>query len=121
MNQMKKKKMVKNFINPELCDISERLVFTDPYKDIPENSFHKINKPFIENNLYKNKELHLEVEKLKNEFMTNSQSLIHGDLHTGSIFVKDDRIKVIDSEFAFYGPIGYDVGNIIGNLFLAKI
>src|SRR6056297_164068 len=102
---MEKKKMVKNFINPELCDISERLVFKDPYIDIEENTFQEDN----------------EVLKLKNEFMTNAQALIHGDLHTGSIFVKDDEIKIIDSEFAFYGPIGYDIGNVIANLIFAKI
>jgi len=71
--------------------------------------------------LYKDEKLHTEVLKLKNEFMTNAQALIHGDLHTGSIFVKDDEIKIIDSEFAFYGPIGYDIGNVIANLIFAKI
>ena len=118
---MEKKKMVKNFINPELCDISERLVFKDPYIDIEENTFQEDNKVFVENDLYKDENLHTEVLKLKNEFMTNAQALIHGDLHTGSIFVKDDEIKIIDSEFAFYGPIGYDIGNVIANLIFAKI
>ncbi len=118
---MEKKKMVKNFINPELCDISERLVFKDPYTDIEENTFQEDNKVFVESTLYKDEKLHTEVLKLKNEFMTNAQALIHGDLHTGSIFVKDDEIKIIDSEFAFYGPIGYDIGNVIANLIFAKI
>ena len=27
--------------------------------------------------------------------------------------------QVIDPEFAFYGPIGFDVGAFLGNLFLA--
>ncbi|MFO7887726.1 MAG: S-methyl-5-thioribose kinase [Eubacteriales bacterium] len=118
---MEKKRMVKNFINPELCDISERLVFTDPYIDIEENTFQEENKNFVESTLYKDENLHTEVLKLKNEFMTNAQALIHGDLHTGSIFVKDDKIKIIDSEFAFYGPMGYDIGNVIANLFFPKI
>ncbi len=26
-------------------------------------------------------------------------------------------MKVIDPEFSFYGPMGYDIGNVIGNLF----
>src|SRR6056297_1344633 len=118
---MEKKKMVKNFINPELCDISERLVFTDPYIDIEENIFQEQNREFINIELYQDGKLHLEVDKLKNEFMTNAQALIHGDLHTGSIFIKEDKIKIIDSEFAFYGPMGYDIGNVIANLFFAKI
>ncbi len=51
--------------------------------------------------------------------MNNAQALIHGDLHSGSIFANEDGIKVIDPEFAFYGPMGYDIGNVIGNLFFS--
>ena len=65
--------------------------------------------------------MHLEAAKLKCEFMNHSQALIHGDLHTGSIFVNDEYIKVMDCEFAFYGPIGYDVGNIIANFIFSYI
>jgi 5-methylthioribose kinase len=121
VDPMDKKKMMKNFISPEICEISERLVFTEPYFDIDDNTYEKENEQFIRENLYKNSKLHLEVGKLKNEFMTNAQALIHGDLHTGSIFVKGDKIKVIDSEFSFFGPIGYDLGNIVANLFFIKI
>ena len=51
--------------------------------------------------------------------MNNAQALLHGDLHTGSIFIKPDSTRVFDPEFAFYGPIGYDVGNVIANLVFA--
>lgn len=33
--------------------------------------------------------------------------------------VTSDSTQVIDPEFAFYGPMGFDVGAFIGNLFLA--
>ena len=89
-----KKENVKKFTNPELCDITEGL----------EN--------FVRENLYEDKVLHTEVLKLKDRFQNYSQSLIHGDLHSGSIFVNENGIKVIDPEFSFYGPIGYDVGNV---------
>ena len=51
--------------------------------------------------------------------MTSAQALIHGDLHTGSIMLTTDDTRVIDPEFAFIGPIGFDVGAVIGNLLLA--
>ncbi|MDR0448152.1 MAG: phosphotransferase, partial [Treponema sp.] len=63
--------------------------------------------------------LHLEITKLKFDFMNNAQALLHGDLHTGSIFVKPDSTIIFDPEFAFYGPMGYDIGNVIANLFFA--
>lgn len=50
--------------------------------------------------------------------MTKSQALLHGDLHTGSIMVTDSQTRVFDPEFAFYGPMGFDIGAIIGNLLL---
>ena len=53
--------------------------------------------------------------------MTEQESLLHGDLHTGSIFASDTETKVIDPEFAFYGPIGFDLGLFIGNLLFQAI
>ena len=63
--------------------------------------------------------MHFEVAKLKFNFMTNAQALIHGDLHTGSIFIKEDGLKVFDPEFGILGPCGYDIGNVIANLIFA--
>jgi len=115
-----KKDLVKNFINPELCEISEDLVYTEPFSDNKNrNDVFEPNKIWVEENLYNDKALRLETAKLKFGFMNNAQSLIHGDLHTGSIFIKEDSTKVIDPEFAFFGPMGYDVGNVIANLMFA--
>lgn len=33
--------------------------------------------------------------------------------------VTPDSTHVIDPEFAFYGPMGFDVGAFLGNLFLS--
>lgn len=52
-------------------------------------------------------------------FCERAQALIHGDLHTGSIMVTSDSTQVIDPEFAFYGPMGFDIGAFLGNLVLA--
>ena len=71
--------------------------------------------------VYEDTALHLEAAKLKYIFLNKAEALIHGDLHTGSIFIRDDGIKVIDPEFAFYGPAGYDAGNVVGNLVFAWV
>lgn len=120
MEHKEKKELVKRFISPELCEITENLVLTEPYNNMnKQNSFSDLNKDFVKKELYEDKRLHLEVAKLKFKFMTETQALIHGDLHTGSIFVKEDSTKVFDPEFAIYGPMGYDIGNIIANLIFA--
>ena len=118
MNKFEKKKNVKEFINPELCDISECLVFTEPYDNNKNRNITTTgNEEFVENMLYKNEDLHFAILKLREKFMNYSQSLIHGDLHSGSIFINEKGIKIIDPEFSFYGPMAYDIGNVIGNLY----
>ncbi|MFJ5795240.1 S-methyl-5-thioribose kinase [Bacillus atrophaeus] len=112
-----KKQLVKQFTNPELCDITERLVFTDPFCDNDTNDFEEELRPYAEE-LWQNNSLKIEAAKLKQLFLTSAESLIHGDLHTGSIFASQEETKVIDPEFAFYGPIGFDVGQFIANLLL---
>lgn len=120
MEHKEKKELVKSFINPQLCEITEDLVLTEPYNDINKrNLVFEKNADFVRKQLYEDKKLHLEIAKIKFDFMNNAQALIHGDLHTGSIFVKEDSTKVFDPEFAFYGPMGYDVGNVVANLFFA--
>jgi len=120
MEHKEKKELVKSFINPELCEITEDLIYTEPYNDAKgRNIVTPENLEFVKKELYGDKSLHLEIAKLKFDFMNNAQALLHGDLHTGSIFVKPDSTKIFDPEFAFYGPMGYDIGNVIANLFFA--
>jgi len=120
MSPKEKKKLQKRFVNPELCEITEDLVLTEPYNNC--NNRNIVFAPlteFVNKELYEDKTLHLDIAKLKFAFMTNAQALLHGDLHTGSIFVTPTETKIFDPEFAFYGPIGYDIGNVIANLIFA--
>ncbi len=120
MEHKEKKALVKSFINPELCEITEDLVLMEPYNDHNgRNIVDPLIADFVKKELYGDKALLLAAAKLKFEFMNNAQALLHGDLHTGSIFVKKDSTKVFDPEFAFYGPMGYDIGNVIANLIFA--
>ena len=103
-----KKTLVGRYINPELCKLSEDVVFTDPYCDHPRNNYNPLIAQEAEALRYDN-ELKLEVAKLKMKFLTQAQSLVHGDLHTGSIMVTSTDTRVTDPEFAFYGPMGFDI------------
>lgn len=115
-----KKTYTGQFINPAMCAITERLVLTDPFRN-PEgrNRIFPGNEEFVERELYGDEALCLEAGKLKMAFQTKAQSLIHGDLHSGSVFVKTGSTMVLDPEFAFYGPAGYDVGNVIAHFVFA--
>lgn len=115
-----KKEYTRQFINPAMCAISERLVLTDPYRN-PENRNRVFpgNEEYVQRELYGDEALCTEAAKLKYVFQTKAQSLIHGDLHSGSVFVKPGSTMVLDPEFAYYGPAGYDVGNVIAHFVFA--
>ncbi|MTH54291.1 S-methyl-5-thioribose kinase [Bacillus mangrovi] len=112
-----KKQLVLQYMNPDLCKITEDLVFTDPFFDHDSNDFEPELRPAAEA-LWADSEVKLHAAKLKKKFLTEADALLHGDLHTGSIFVSEEETKVIDPEFAFFGPIGFDPGQFIGNLLL---
>ncbi len=111
-----KRKGVHTLFNPEMCGITERLAFTEPYFDGEDLTYVPENRAFVEEKLFNNEELHFQVAFLKSRFKNYAQSMLHGDLHTGSIFINQENLKVFDPEFAFYGPMGFDIGTLLGNL-----
>ncbi|MFC7371748.1 S-methyl-5-thioribose kinase [Fictibacillus iocasae] len=117
LHPFEKKKLVQHFSNPELCKITEDLVFTDPFFDHDTNEFSSALKPDVEK-IWNDELLKKEAATLKYQFLTQAEVLLHGDLHTGSIFVTEKSTKVIDPEFAFYGPIGFDLGQFFANIAL---
>lgn len=112
-----KKAQVAKFINPEMCEITEDLFFNDPYQIHERNNYPAE----LENDvaaLRDDAQLKIAVASLKHRFFSQAEALLHGDIHSGSIFVADESLKAIDAEFGFYGPVGFDVGTAIGNLLL---
>ena len=117
-------KGVAHAINPELCLVTDDLVFTEPYFSSGRNSCLPENEADA-NAVASDAQMILEIGELKYKFMNHTEGLLHGDLHTGSVMVKSDMngneisTRVFDSEFSFYGPVGFDLGAILGNFYLA--
>ncbi len=116
-----KSKLISDFIdNTELCKLTQDFVFSAPFMthetnaDLPELQD-------IATQISNDTELKREILKLKYKFMNQSDALIHGDLHTGSIMVNQNDTYVFDSEFAFVGPMGFDIGALIANLVMSWI
>jgi len=107
--------------NHALCKITEDLIFTDPYREAEQNRW---TQPWLDATaaaFRDDLDLHVAVARLKLKFLNAPEALIHGDLHTGSIMVTEGSTVVIDPEFAFYGPMGFDLGAVIGNLLMAYL
>ena len=64
-------------------------------------------------------DLKVAISRLKLKFLSSAEALIHGDLHTGSIMITESDTRIIDPEFAFFGPMGFDVGAVLGNLLMS--
>ena len=105
--------------NVELCAITEALVFTEPYFDAPLNRHTSPWLDALVAELRADADLKVAAQHLKLAYAANAETLCHGDLHSGSVMAFEGDIKVIDPEFAAYGPFGFDVGMLIANFFLA--
>ena len=113
----RKKAEVARFINPEMCEITEDLFFNDPYLDHERNSYPAALEDLVVG-LRHDHELKIAVAGLKHRFFADAEALLHGDIHSGSIFVADGSLKAIDAEFGYFGPVGFDVGTALGNLLI---
>lgn len=104
--------------NVDLMKITEDLVFTDPYFAAEMNSHTPGLEPAAAR-LRADDALKAEAQHLLRRYATAAETMIHGDLHTGSVMCTDRETRVIDPEFASYGPMGFDLGMLVANYLVA--
>ncbi len=117
----KKQRMAVFLANTAMCQISEDLIFDEPYFAAPMNRHTAPQLDSLARALARDTELKVAVQIMKWRFMNQPECLVHGDLHTGSIMVAEDDTRVIDPEFAFYGPMGFDIGVLLANFLMAYL
>ena len=120
LDPMVKKELNASLMNPGMRRLTEELVFDNPFNFHESNYFEAGLKNDV---LYlsQDQKLRKEVAKLKHKFMTKADALIHSDLHSGAIFVSEEKTVVFDTEFACFGPFGFDMAHFIANLFISGI
>jgi 5-methylthioribose kinase len=120
MESVERRKLMLDFtLNDELCKLTEEFIFTFPYIE-HESNYENPETNAYALNLFRNDKAFLEkVLHYKEIFITKADALIHGDLHTGSLMAAPDETYIIDTEFAFFGPFGFDVGKIIANFLMS--
>ena len=104
--------------NLALMAITESLVFTEPYFEAEMNHHTDGLDPIVKI-LRSDVKMKSEAQKMLMKFTSNTETLCHGDLHSGSVMCTDNETKVIDPEFGFYGPMGFDIGMLISNYLMA--
>ncbi|HRQ61179.1 MAG TPA: S-methyl-5-thioribose kinase, partial [Alphaproteobacteria bacterium] len=114
----KREKVAQYLTNTAMCKISEDLIFDEPYFNAPMNRHTSPQLDSTALAFRQDEALKLAVQALKYKFMNAPEALLHGDLHTGSVMVTENDTRAIDPEFAFFGPMGFDVGAILANLLM---
>lgn len=106
--------------NPELAELMELVVFDQPWNTESLDHCHPELAGLVKE-LLEDGEFMIQIGELKYNFRTTHEGLIHGDLHTGSVMVEGDELRVFDAEFARYGPIAWDLGEFIAHLRIADV
>jgi len=119
LDSKSKRSLIDRFnANTQLCKLTEDFVFTFAFMENETNDVYADNHPLAKE-LFADMNFKKSILKLKYKFMTQSDALLHGDLHTGSIMLNSEQTYIIDPEFAFVGPFGFDIGALIGNLVMS--
>lgn len=119
LDSSEKKEAVASFMNRELCKLTEDFVFTYAFEKHETNVYNERLSVEDIQFVHQDGQLKLALAEMKYKFMNQPQAMLHGDLHIGSIMVNEKDTYVIDPEFSFYGPMGFDLGAFLGNLFLS--
>jgi len=104
------------FANAELRGVQLEYVFSKCYREAEGAASLRDDSAFM-----------AEVEALKSLYMgevaEGGLALCHGDCHPGSLMVDyaASSIKLIDPEFAIYGPPGLDIGCCLSGFALAAL
>ena len=108
------------FSNRDLRDLQLEYVFSKPFRESERAEELRKDECFMS-----------EVENLKASYrglVKDNLVLCHGDLHPGSVMASKNPvtdssspIKVIDPEFAIYGPPGLDLGCLLSGFALAAV
>jgi 5-methylthioribose kinase len=104
--------------NKALVRITVDLIFRDPYQLSERNHHTSPQLDEVVSDFRRDGPLKVAAARFGQKFLNETQALLHGDLHSGSVMVTENDSRVIDPEFAFYGPIGFDLGAFFGNLLL---
>jgi len=119
MGSIERRELMNQYtLNSALCKLTEDFIFTFPYMAHESNYSNPATDQWAKENIHTDYEYKRDVLIFKELFVSKTEALLHGDLHSGSIMVNQNESYMIDPEFAFFGPISFDVGKVIANFLL---
>jgi len=114
-----KRKLQVCFMNSHLRHVFETILFLWDEHITPEHDPHILYEGSDalswSDKVWNNKDLRIELLKLRDIHMKRADCLVHGDLHTSNILTDGNDLKIIDMEYAYFGPASSDMGYLIGS------
>lgn len=120
LTSLQKTQLIAEFNSNSLRQLTEDFVFTFPYMPHETNQISPELQKTAEK-LWADSTFKQNMLLFKDLFMNKTDALLHGDLHTGSIMINQQETYVIDPEFAYVGPFGFDIGAVLSNLIMAWV
>lgn len=71
--------------------------------------------------LVENPAIQAEFKRLHQKFLEDKECLIHTDLHSSNIMISQNDVRIIDGEFAGFGPLAQDFGRLTASFSLNYI
>ncbi|MDO4287707.1 MAG: phosphotransferase [Eubacterium sp.] len=116
LTSYKRKALLSFFENPEYTALEaflfERCVIVSNERTMPQATWA------FRQQVIGNERVQDRVKALHRKFSESKECLIHTDLHASNIMVNADKVKIIDTEFAGFGPIAQDLGRLMASLCL---
>ncbi|MGB5357868.1 MAG: phosphotransferase [Eudoraea sp.] len=129
LNTIHNQKNLPNYpLNQELRTLNHQHIFVLPFMEDNGFDLDGIQKGLQDLSIsYKtDNALKKEIEKLGQLYLSQGETLLHGDFYPGSWMQSEEKIYVIDPEFSFMGFKEFDLGvmiahSIMGNMDLKVI
>lgn len=116
MTKYRRENLLEFFDNPEYDALYpflfEECTIVSPHRTTPKETME------IRQSILGDSDVQKEIRRLADQFKNNKECLIHTDLHAANIMIDDNHTKIIDAEFAGFGPIAEDFGRLTASFVL---
>lgn len=109
--------------NIEMRQLNHQHIFVLPFMedngfqlDVIQDGLQALSMPYKQD-----KELKSIIDSIGKKYLSEGDTLLHGDYYPGSWMTKGDQIYVIDPEFSFVGFAEFDLGVMIAHVIVTAM
>ena len=117
LSSVEKNTKICQLLNSDYSLTTDYSTFTEPYNDLKPKNLSQSSLDLLFE-LRQDETFKAELAELKAKLLNSTQAFLHGNLTSEQVLDDNTNIKIINTKYAFYGPIGFDIGTILGSFLL---